>query len=339
MENNNKRFELLNSIFEKGKYFKIVCGAGNEDKDEIYRLSMIYTLAGATAIDVSANVDIVKSARRGIEWAKKLAPELNRKILFDPFINVSIGLKGDPHVRKAQIDPDTCIQCGNCLEACHQKAISYEFVINEKRCIGCGACGTSCTSDAVVYYDKRADFEKILPECIDAGTETMELHAVTDDEEGVAEDWTMLNEIITDNFVSMCFDRNLLSNKHFIERVKFAHSISGDRTIIQADGAPMSGGKDDYRTTLQAVSVAEIVEKSRIPVKILVSGGTNSRTGELLKKCSINVHGVAIGTFARKIVYDLIWDESFDESLELIGKAVKIAEDLINVNIKEISHD
>ena len=37
--------------------------------------------------------------------------------------------------------------------------------------------------------------------------------------------------------------------------------ICPDRMIVQADGIPMAGGEDDYRTTLQAVACADIVDK------------------------------------------------------------------------------
>ena len=32
--------------------------------------------------------------------------------------------------------------------------------------------------------------------------------------------------------------------------------------IIQADGYPMSGGEDDYNTTLQAVATADVINKA-----------------------------------------------------------------------------
>ena len=34
-------------------------------------------------------------------------------------------------------------------------------------------------------------------------------------------------------------------------------------TIIQADGFPMSGGDDNYKSTLQAVATAEIVMNAK----------------------------------------------------------------------------
>jgi len=151
MSTNNERYKVLKSVFDQGRYFKIVCGAGNEDINEVRRLAMVYTLAGATSIDISANVDVVKCSKEGIAWAKQLAPQLNRAIEFDPFINVSIGLKGDPHVRKALINLDACTLCGDCLPVCPQDTISNDFIIGEERCIGCPECFDVCNYGAVEF--------------------------------------------------------------------------------------------------------------------------------------------------------------------------------------------
>ena len=37
---------------------------------------------------------------------------------------------------------------------------------------------------------------------------------------------------------------------------------------------------------------------------ILISGGTNSLTGKLARQCGVNFNGIAIGTYARKIIRD-----------------------------------
>ena len=37
---------------ESGHLFKFICGAGNEDAAEVYKLCFVYTLAGANAIDM-----------------------------------------------------------------------------------------------------------------------------------------------------------------------------------------------------------------------------------------------------------------------------------------------
>jgi proteasome assembly chaperone (PAC2) family protein len=121
-----------------------------------------------------------------------------------------------------------------------------------------------------------------------------------------------------------------------ISRINAVYEISGERTIIRADGAPMSGGSDNFNTTLQAVAIADIVRKSKIPVMILGSGGTNSKTGKLAKMCNVCLNGVSVGTFARKIVRDLITIEDFESNQSLIKNAVAIAEKLVQDNLREI---
>lgn len=315
----------------------MVCGAGNEDVDEVRKLSTIYTIAGATMLDVSANVDVVNATKRGIKDAQNISPILGKEIKTKPYINVSIGLKGDPHIRKAKIEADLCVQCGECIRICRQEAIGDDYIVKEIKCIGCGDCEKVCMFKAIQYIYKKADFEKLLPECAKEGTETMELHAVTLDDDGVMADWKLLNSIISDNFLSMCLDRSLLSNKHLIERVKLAYEITGERFIVQADGVPMSGEGDDYNTTLQAIACADIIQKSGIPVLILLSGGTNSKTGLLARQCGVRGNGVAIGSWARKIVKEFIRRNDFDTNLDVVKKAVTVAEELIKSNIEAIS--
>lgn len=332
------RCEQLRHIFNEKRCFKLVCGAGNEDIEEVRKLATIYTIAGTIVLDLSANVEVINAAKRGIEIAYEKAPLLGKEIKTRPYMNVSIGLKGDPHVRKAIIDLKLCTECGKCIKACGEReAIKDDYVVIDSRCIGCGDCEKSCSFGAIDYYFKKADFERILPECVAAGTETMELHAVTMDDEGVRNDWRLLNKLIPDNFVSMCLDRTLLSNKHLVERIREAYDITGKRMIVQADGDPMSGRGDDYNTTLQAIACADIVKKSEIPVMIFLSGGTNSKTGLLAKQCGVEAHGVAIGSYARSVVKKYVTHEEFDNGLDILREAVTVAEQLILSNIEAIS--
>lgn len=328
------RYDELKKKIEENRYFKVVCGAGNEDPEEVRKLAMIYTLAGTTAIDISANVEVVKSTAKGIDKAIEISPKLGRKIKLRPFINVSVGLKGDPHVQKAKIDSALCKSCGNCLKVCQQKAITNDFKIKEYRCIGCGKCFEVCKNDAISFYHKKVDFNKILPQCLKHGTETLELHAITPNDEEVFHDWRIINSLIPGNFISMCLDRNFLSNQHLISRIKKAKEITEERLIIQADGVPMSGGQDDLNTTLQAIAIADIIRKSKISTVIIASGGTNSNTKGLADLCGVNINGVAIGTHARKIVSDYIEKDNLENDLNLIKKAVNIAEKLITANVE-----
>ena len=102
------RHEEQKKILDQGRFFKVVCGAGNEDPEEVYRLCLIYTLAGAYGIDLSANLEVVEKGMRGIDKAFEIAPHLGIQLDIRPVITVSVGIKGDPHVRKARIDRETC---------------------------------------------------------------------------------------------------------------------------------------------------------------------------------------------------------------------------------------
>ncbi len=328
------RYTQQRSCFQNRRFFKVVCGAGNEDPDEVYRLSQVYTLAGALGIDVSANVEVVQASRRGIQRAFELAPSLNIQLETEPFITVSVGLKGDPHVRKARILEDNCTACGDCFEHCEQQAVGSDpYRVIDRRCIGCGKCETVCEYNAVEYYTRKVDFDRVLPACLEAGAENFELHAIIADDEKVLRDWRILNRILPDNFISMCLDRSHLSNNHLLSRIAAARELTGERLIIQADGAPMSGGSDNFNTTLQAIAIADIIQKSGLDVTILLSGGTNGQTGELARLCGIPAHGVSIGTFARNLVRVEIEAADFDNDLTVLSAAVQKGRRLVDATL------
>jgi hypothetical protein len=101
----------------------------------------------------------------------------------------------------------------------------------------------------------------------------------------------------------------------------------------------MSGGKDDFNTTLQAISIADIINKElkakdkhfkKLP--ILISGGTNSQTGNLARQCSVSFNGITIGTHARKIIASERSSPTHIAKEEL-ERAVSKASQLINYNL------
>ena len=73
---------LYSSNKNESKFFKLVCGAGNDDSEEVKRLTIIYTLAGATGMDISANLKIVNSCMKGIDYAFYLARKFDLNIKF-----------------------------------------------------------------------------------------------------------------------------------------------------------------------------------------------------------------------------------------------------------------
>ena len=304
------RFGLYMDLLQSSNYFKLVCGAGNEDKNEVEYLTYVYTLAGCSGFDVSASPEIVKSAKKGINAAYLKAHELKINIPFTPFITVSVGMPGDHHVRKAIITND-CVNCNLCIPTCPTDAIPSNLVIIPELCIGCGNCEAACppAASAIKYNHNSKELSTLLPKCVEAGAESIELHAGVPDDKSTIDEWKVVSESVPNGMISMCLDRKHLSNEMLIERIKLAREIANDRLIIQADGIPMSGGTDDFNTTLQAVSIADFINKeikqkdkifSNLPV--LISGGTNSFTGELARNCSVPFNGITIGTHARKVI-------------------------------------
>jgi hypothetical protein len=101
----------------------------------------------------------------------------------------------------------------------------------------------------------------------------------------------------------------------------------------------MSGGADDFNTTLAAVDCAAVIRKSGIPARILLSGGTNSRSGELAALCGVDVNGVSIGTFARNLVRQEIQPPGLDQDLVRLSRAVTKARRLVETNLDPIRRD
>lgn len=338
----SERYSELRKLFSNNLYFKLVCGAGNEDEEEVRRLAIIYTLAGASGLDISATPSVVRACREGIDLAYKFSEDLDISIPHRPYIKVSVGMPGDHHVRKAYINDD-CVACDLCIPVCPTAAIPDDLKIITEKCIGCGLCEVACPPKiaAIRYEHNDKDLSKLLPECIREGAENIELHAAVMDNNSIMDEWEIVANSQKNHFISMCVDRLNLSDKELFRRINNAHEIAGDRLLIQADGIPMGGTGDDYNTTLQAVAIADLIQrkmksknKKLRDLPILLSGGTNSKTASLAKMNNIDFCGVAIGTHARGVVQQHVdsfieIDDFYDDQLNLIS-AVHIAKMLID---------
>ena len=382
----NDRYENLKKKLIENKCFKVICGAGNEDKEEVKKISFIYSLAGATLLDVSANPEVVRASLEGINLANEFNSKYNIGVQNKPYIVVSVGMPGDHHVRKSYIDPQTCIGCKVCIPVCPTKAIPENFVenldyfkqlggnFNEQNqdkeivvkdlCIGCGKCSAICPKDNIISYrHPKNELEKLLPECIEAGAESIELHAGVSEDSLTLDEWEIIKESNPNQFNSVCLDRQNLSNFLLENRIEKIKNISKDKLIIQADGIPMSGGENDYNTTLQAIACADVINKKfnmrknikqksssggkasisskkiyrdsghKLGIFILVSGGTNQKTKKLAELTNVRVNGVSIGTYARDIIHQDIKQDNFLKDKDLIISSYKKAKKLVDANL------
>ena len=67
-------------------------------------------------------------------------------LLLHPKIIESHAFEGG---KKAVIDKEKCIRCGECFSYCRFNAVSEEIEINEFLCEGCGLCGAVCPESAI----------------------------------------------------------------------------------------------------------------------------------------------------------------------------------------------
>jgi len=304
---------MLQDILKEKKGFKLVCGAGNEDVEEVEKLVYIYSLAGANFFDVCANLDVLKAAKRGL---KKAGIEKDR------YLCISVGIDGDPHITKAKINQQNCTKCGLCEKLCPHQAISSEIKINEKRCIGCSQCVKNCPNNAISMETKLQNYDEILPKLIQENIDCIEFHAISKNEKDVLEKWDKINSIF-DGMLCISVDRSTSGDKDLVELVKkMVEKRKPYTTIIQADGVAMSGNSDEFSTTLQAVATAQMFQKANMPAYIMISGGTNTRTIELAKLCSVEPNCLAVGSYARKIVKDYLDNEANFKNALLKAKAL-----------------
>jgi len=323
---------MLKDLLNNRQCFKLVCGAGNEDAEEVEKLVTIYSKAGCTFFDVCAKPEIVEAAKRGLVRAG---------ISEDRYMCVSVGIAGDPHITKAIIEQDKCVKCGKCKLVCPHDAIIEldKYKVKKVRCIGCGKCVKSCPKQAIYMESQIIDYNEVLPKLIVKGIDCIEFHIISEDEYDINQKWQQINKLF-DGMLCISIDRSGLGDKKLRERVsKLLERRAPYTTIIQADGIAMSGSDDEYGTTLQAVATTQLFQNADLPAYIMMSGGTNTKSTELAKLCGVKPHCLAVGSYARKIVRDYLIKDDLFTNQEIMDEAVKIARLLIDTSLGNMKND
>ena len=323
---------MLKDLLEAKKCFKLVCGAGNEDTLEVEKLVTIYSKAGCNFFDVCAKPEIVDAAKRGL---KNAGIDQNR------YLCVSVGIAGDPHITKAVIDQEKCVKCGKCKITCpHDSIIELDkYKVKKERCIGCSLCANACPKAAISMETQLMNYDEMLPKLIEKGIDCIEFHAISDDEFDVDAKWEIINELF-DGMLCISLDRSGLGDNKLKARVeRMLKNRAPYTTIIQADGVAMSGNDDEYGTTLQAVATAQLFQNSNLPLYIMMSGGTNTKSTELAKLCGVRPHCLAVGSYARKIVKEYLAMDDILTNENKLAEAVSVARSLIDVSLENMKDD
>ena len=320
---------MLKDLLDKKQCFKLVCGAGNEDAEEVERLVTIYSKAGCPFFDVCAKPEIVDAAKRGLERAG---------IKEDRYLCVSVGIDGDPHITKAVIDQDKCVKCGKCKSICPHDAIIEldKYKVKKARCLGCTQCAKQCPKQAIEMVTQLQDYKEILPTLVAKGLDCIEFHAITEDELYVDDKWQQIMDHF-DGMLCISIDRSALGDIKLKERVeRMLSKRKPYTTIIQADGIAMSGSNDEFGTTLQSVATAQLFQNADMPAYIMMSGGTNTKSTELAKMCGVHPNCLAVGSYARKIIKDYLVMDDLLENEQAMNEAVKIAKNLIDTSLENM---
>ncbi len=308
---------------ENKEFFKLTLGASFSNSRQIERLSFIYSLAGAHVIDVMASPKLVKAVREGIDNALRWSRDHGHEVSI-PLMMISIKSDEDPHFQKAWIANKGKVHIPQALiQVCPTKALQRDGIMVDL-CIGCGLCVNE--EIPIILRPLKKVSRDLVVSCLNEGASGVEFHLGEGDREKFV---SLLNEIrssLNDEILlSFTVGSHQMSPLRVQEVVRHIQSqMKNRRVVLQADGAPMSG-KDGKGSTLQALAMAQVVQSVKRKDWLQASGGTNNLTRQLADTFDIELNGVAMGTYARKIL-DGINLERTDGIRRAVGRAKKLVE-------------
>lgn len=336
------------SALKQKQFFKLVCGASFTDAKIIEDLSFIFTLGGAHVIDLAPSADVIFAARRGIEKAHQFTSSSFPRFTgspvhqFTPMLMASIQLDKDPHFRKIEVNYNLCDVCGACVKVCPTEAFRIEpakFIYSMERCYGCGICPSYCHVNALKLVETKPTPKDTLEEMIKLGVRAIEFH-FGENYRKIAKIWDEIKTLVSNlDLLSFSIGSNLLSNEEIKKAANLCYKLASKNIILQCDGVPMSGGlKNGNNKDNLSIEVAKIIEEEKLPVFLQISGGTNENSYKKAFQAGVNINGVAIGSYARKILMPYLNNLEDKENLE---KAIEIAKgmvDSVKSKKEEITH-
>ena len=289
---------------EAGQYVKCIIGASKTDASQIRLLAGIYTYAGVSAIDVNAEPASINAALAGREIALAAMAEGDHETAV-PLVLASVVHRQDVHGLKARIDSSKCVQCGACRHECHDDAITPDFRVETARCRGCGWCREVCPRGAAELYCpvNRPPMHMAAELALRAGADAVEFHMSGLPHRTVATEFAACAPIVGNRLTSVCLYSNQTSPCEAGRQVRMASEAFPGPLIIQADGAPMSGGKGDA-AGLQAIAAGHLALEAiqRKGVYIQISGGVVEATMGVARMLGVQLSGCGLGKWALQAV-------------------------------------
>ena len=154
---------------------------------------------------------IIKSYTNGkalelCEWG--LVPGWSKKLdKFSPLINARKETLMEKVTFKNLIQTSRCIVPADGYYEWKREDKNKDIVIKDL-CIGCGKCSSICPRDNIISYRHPTnELAKLLPECISAGAESIELHAGVSEDELTLQEWEIVKKSRKTNIHFRCCTR------------------------------------------------------------------------------------------------------------------------------------
>lgn len=339
LENNyrQKVLEVNKEKLESASCFKLICGASMTDYKVIEDLSFVYSLSGTSIIDVAPDFNAIEAAKKGIFRAREMliSCEQISESFNEPILMVSLNAGEDPHFKTVKLNANLCNVCGECFNKCDFHAIkkdsaSSNIMIDENVCYGCGRCIDSCSTSALKLEENIVNLSQILTKLINEFVAGIEIHAGNCTLEELKTFCHSLHQILGEELYNeILFSFSLESSKHnrkdFVDYVNGIIEFMPSRTIIQVDGTPMSGNVS-VGSALQTLASVQTLNRNNIDAYIMLAGGTNQNTARQAHDFGVLYNGIAMGTFARKLLWPYLEDL---EKTEILQKAIRITTKLV----------
>jgi Fe-S-cluster-containing hydrogenase component 2 len=306
-----------------GSWFKLICGAANQDVVAIRNLAAVFALAGADCIDMSADPAVIHAAQSGIRAAADVAAQLGTPPP-TPWLMLSVQDGNDDlHFRKAVVDARGCpADCDRpCERVCPAQAFHVDdgaWAVLAERCYGCGRCLPVCPYDRLSAVQQPASLDAVR--ALIPRVDAIEIHTLPGHLPDFERLWSELGHTAATHLTMVAVSTPQLGARMGAEMAAMESTLSrarGSERLLrmwQLDGRPMSGDIG-AGATMPAVELAEQVSTAAcLPFGegrhfISLAGGTNDRTVDVLRSRGLRaatgkpkVHGIAYGSYARKHV-------------------------------------
>ena len=264
---------------------------------------------------------------------------------------VSVNTDKDPHFRRIVINEDKCTKCQLCIPSCPSVAFSdlNLFTYEADLCFGCSNCLEYCPYDALDFENWSASNPLELNRLFLLGASAFEIHLGKDLE--ALENFYLkldLNSIKLESFSigsEKMTDEELTESAIFIVKMACQQANFKDRLIIiQCDGIPQSGARllDNADKDLKSIHNADLVLKALKENNLLlpnifvqIAGGVDDKSLAKARALGVGIHGVAIGSWLRKKILELVIEEAKHLCRKIINQSKLNAGNYKNISVQK----